>query len=68
MRVAVLCAFVCVIAVSSALTPAQRAKAMLLNMNLTEKVNMVHGWDGPYVVRGCSRLLGIVGPRFFFFL
>ena len=31
------------------LTPAQRAAALLAQMNLTEKITMVHGWDGPYV-------------------
>ena len=31
------------------LTPAQRAHAMLANMNLTEKLTMVHGADVPFV-------------------
>jgi beta-glucosidase len=31
------------------LSPSQRAQALLAQMNLTEKIDMVHGWDGPYV-------------------
>ena len=27
------------------LSPAQRAAAMLAQMNITEKINMVHGWN-----------------------
>ena len=38
--------------VTSGLTPAQRAKQMLANMNITEKITMVHGASGEYVVRG----------------
>ena len=36
-------------------TPAQRAQAMLGRMNITEKITMVHGWAGPYVVSCRSR-------------
>ncbi len=31
------------------LSPAQRAQALLAQMNITEKINMVHGWPTPYV-------------------
>ncbi len=31
------------------LSPAQRAAALLAQMNITEKITMVHGWDTPYV-------------------
>ncbi len=34
---------------SAGLTPSQRAAALLGQMNLTEKIDMLHGWDGPYV-------------------
>ena len=31
------------------LSPSQRAAALLAEMNITEKIDMLHGWDGPYV-------------------
>jgi hypothetical protein len=36
-------------------TPASRAQAMLAKMNLTEKIDLVHGWNGAYVVRARFR-------------
>jgi hypothetical protein len=40
------------------LSPAQRAAALVSQMNLTEKIDMLHGWEGDYVgnVIGNSRL------------
>ncbi len=34
---------------SVALSPAERAAALVAQMNITEKINMVHGWGTPYV-------------------
>ena len=31
------------------LTPAQRASQLLAQMNFTEKIDMIHGWSGPYI-------------------
>lgn len=46
-----LAAFALLAACAGAATPAQRAAAMLAQMNITEKIAMVHGMRGPYVVR-----------------
>jgi hypothetical protein len=46
-------AFVAALCVASvgAQTPAQRAAALLAKMNIADKIGMVHGTLGPYVVR-----------------
>ncbi len=36
---------------AAAQTPAQRAAALLAKMSITDKIGMVHGSIGPYVVR-----------------
>ena len=50
---------------TSGLTPAQRAKQMLANMNITEKITMVHGASGEYVVRGSGGGGGVNAVKVF---
>jgi hypothetical protein len=47
------------LALAAAQSPSDRAKAMLAKMTLDEKITMVHGSNGAYVVRSrCRSLLG----------
>jgi hypothetical protein len=47
------------LAVVAAQSPSDRAKAMLAKMTLDEKITMLHGSIGAYVVRSCRRLVSV---------
>ena len=43
------------VALGMADTPAQRAAALLQRMNITDKIGLLHGYPGPYVVSAMAR-------------